>query len=110
MTALLLVQIDALIAVLFGAVALAAAPPRSEALRLALIGGGTAVMSVASLLGVGMGLLFAIPLLGGAFVGRSRQAPLPARPFAIICLITGLLAGMTAVILILAALNAPVPE
>ncbi|PRY94518.1 hypothetical protein BCF33_0109 [Hasllibacter halocynthiae] len=106
MTVALLVQIDALLAVLLAAVALAAAPAASEALRLALIGGGTAIMAVASLFGIGWGLLFAIPLLGGAFVGRSRQVDLPARPFAIAALIGGILAGITAVILVISSLSA----
>ncbi|MGR3542162.1 MAG: hypothetical protein ACU0BS_12145 [Hasllibacter sp.] len=105
----LLVILDALVAVLFGGAALSAAAPGSRELRNALIGGGVAVMSVASLYGILPGLLAALPLLAGAFAGRRSQTALPARPLSTIALIAGILAAITAIVLVVGVLRAGPP-
>ena len=102
----LLVVLDAIAAVLFGGAALSAAAPGSRELRNALIGGGVAVMSVAALYGIAPGLLAALPLLAGAFLGRRTQTALPARPLSTIALIAGLLAALTAIVLIASVFGA----
>ena len=111
MTVGLLVILDAVAAVLFGGAALSAAVPGSRELRNALIGGGVAIMAVASLYEIVWGLVAALPLLAGAFLGRKEQTALPARPLSTIALIAGLLAALTAIVLIVGVLGAgPVLE